>query len=119
MRDGLPLRMNRAVCSKATVQSFLWIRSSIQPSNLIQAVNPRCIIRRALVSALVWSATCVVQAQVLPVTNNIKLWLKADAGVTTNSSGGVAQWDDLSGNVNTANGPGREWVSSRRLLRSA
>src|SRR5688572_14486979 len=31
-------------------------------------------------------------AQTLTVTNDLQLWLRADAGVTTNASGGVTQW---------------------------
>jgi hypothetical protein len=42
------------------------------------------------------------QAQTLTVTNDLALWLRADAGVTTNASGGVIQWDDQSTNANNA-----------------
>ena len=41
-------------------------------------------------------------AQNLPVTTDLQLWLKADAGVTVDGSGGVTQWDDQSGNANHA-----------------
>ena len=41
-------------------------------------------------------------AQALTVTNNLQLWLKADAGVTTNASGAVTQWADQSGAGNNA-----------------
>lgn len=38
-----------------------------------------------------------------PTTSaNLKLWLKADAGVTTTASGAVSEWDDQSGNGNNA-----------------
>jgi hypothetical protein len=40
--------------------------------------------------------------QTLTVTNELRLWLKADAGVTTNASGGVMQWVDQSTNANNA-----------------
>ncbi len=37
-----------------------------------------------------------------PTTNDLRLWLRADAGITTNSDGTVAQWNDGSGNGNNA-----------------
>ncbi|HEY3855742.1 MAG TPA: immunoglobulin domain-containing protein, partial [Verrucomicrobiae bacterium] len=38
-----------------------------------------------------------------PVTSGeLQLWLKADAGVITNASGQVSQWEDQSGNTNDA-----------------
>jgi hypothetical protein len=46
-----------------------------------------------------------------PVPTGLSVWLKADAGVTTNASGGVTTWSDQSGNgndavqVNDANAP--------------
>lgn len=36
---------------------------------------------------------------------NLALWLKADAGVTTNGSGGVTDWADQSGKGNNASAP--------------
>jgi hypothetical protein len=54
-------------------------------------------------------------AQVLSVTNNLSLWLKAYLGVTTNASG-VSLWADQSGNGNdaTQSNPSREpqWVQN-------
>jgi hypothetical protein len=58
------------------------------------------------------------QAQVAPggVTNGLKLWLKADAGVTVAT--GVSQWNDQSGNGNNvsqataANQPGYNTVTN-------
>jgi hypothetical protein len=41
-------------------------------------------------------------AQTLNDTNGLALWLKADAGVTTHPSGGVALWADQSTNANNA-----------------
>jgi hypothetical protein len=41
-------------------------------------------------------------AQTLTVTNDLALWLRADAGVTTNAGGVVVQWDDQSTNANNA-----------------
>jgi hypothetical protein len=41
-------------------------------------------------------------SQTLTVTDGLALWLRADAGVTTNENGLVMQWDDQSGNVNHA-----------------
>jgi hypothetical protein len=40
--------------------------------------------------------------QTLTVTDGLMLWLRADAGVTTNENGLVMQWDDQSGNLNHA-----------------
>ena len=37
-----------------------------------------------------------------PVKDHLQLWLKADAGVTTNASGGVTGWADQSGQNNNA-----------------
>ena len=36
----------------------------------------------------------------LPLASNLKLWVKADAGVVSDINGNVAQWMDLSGNGN-------------------
>ncbi|MCL5098765.1 MAG: LamG domain-containing protein, partial [Candidatus Omnitrophica bacterium] len=36
-------------------------------------------------------------APTLTVTNNLQLWLEADAGVTTNAAGAVTAWGDQSG----------------------
>jgi hypothetical protein len=48
------------------------------------------------------SAALTLSAQNLPVTSDLQLWLKADAGVTLDGGGGVTQWDDQSGNGNHA-----------------
>ena len=48
------------------------------------------------------AAAGALHAQVLTVTNGLQLWLKADAGVTTNAAGGVTQWTDQSPNGNNA-----------------
>ena len=58
--------------------------------------------RSALAVLLLLSARPASNAQVLTVTNNLQLWLKADAGVATNASGGVTQWTDQSPNGNNA-----------------
>lgn len=47
-------------------------------------------------------ATASLHAQVLPITNNLQLWLSADVGVTTNASGQVSAWADQSGLGNNA-----------------
>lgn len=41
-------------------------------------------------------------AQSLSVTNSLQLWLKADAGITTNAAGHVTGWNDQSGKNNHA-----------------
>src|ERR1043166_4140267 len=48
------------------------------------------------------SATVNLDAQVLPITNGLQLWLNADVGVTTNGSGQVTAWADQSGLANNA-----------------
>src|SRR5216117_3842212 len=46
-----------------------------------------------------------LQAQSLPITNGLQLWLNADVGVTTNASGQVTAWADQSGLANNATQP--------------
>lgn len=61
-----------------------------------------------LVGALgmtLWQAAFNTPAQTLSVTNGLKLWLKADAGLTTNQSGAVTTWADQSGLGNHATAP--------------
>lgn len=58
---------------------------------------------RALLTETCLSLTCLVASgyvddQRLPVAKGLKLWLRADAGVTTNASGHVSLWRDQSGN---------------------
>jgi hypothetical protein len=43
-----------------------------------------------------------------PVTNGLGLWLKPDAGIVTNSTGNVIEWDDQSGNANNAYQPSND-----------
>ena len=50
--------------------------------------------------AVGWTFTA--SAQSLTITNSLQLWLKADAGVTTNASGNVTAWNDQSGKNNHA-----------------
>src|ERR1039458_1219234 len=59
---------------------------------------------RKLTPALLLAATIPLSspAQTLPVTAGLQLWLKADAGITTNSSGLVTTWADQSGKRNDA-----------------
>lgn len=45
---------------------------------------------------------CHLFAQSTPPTNSLQLWVKADAGVTTNATGLVEKWADQSGNGNDA-----------------
>jgi hypothetical protein len=63
------------------------------------------LVRRCLPTLLVVFATLSASAQTLTVTNGLQLWLRADAGITTNASGGVTQWSDQSGNANHATQP--------------
>ncbi len=56
-----------------------------------------CVLAVALIGACFTGA-----AQSLPVTHGLQLWLKADAGVTTNAAGLVSAWADQSGQGNNA-----------------
>ncbi len=55
-------------------------------------------------SNVTFSVTATATSAVLPVVSSgtLQLWLKADAGVVTNSTGQVSQWQDQSGNANHA-----------------
>src|SRR5437868_2555791 len=59
---------------------------------------------RKLTPALLLAATMPLSspAQTLPVNTGLQLWLKSDAGVTTNSTGLVTKWADQSGIGNDA-----------------
>ena len=59
---------------------------------------------RGLALVLLFAAALPLRsgAQTLPVTAGLQLWLKADAGITTNSSGLVTKWADQSGMGNDA-----------------
>src|ERR1019366_6418432 len=46
-----------------------------------------------------------LQAQTLPITNGLQLWLIGDVGVTTNASAQVTAWADQSGLGNNATQP--------------
>jgi Bacterial Ig domain/Concanavalin A-like lectin/glucanases superfamily len=64
------------------------------------------------INLLVGAAYCAValinlglQAQTLPITAGLQLWLNADVGVTTNASAQVTAWADQSGLGNNATQP--------------
>jgi hypothetical protein len=54
------------------------------------------------ISAALLTTAVTSVAQTLTVTDGLVLWLRADAGVTTNENGLVMQWDDQSGSLNHA-----------------
>src|SRR5829696_3345542 len=60
-----------------------------------------CSLCRSVFVTLLFTAIAA-PAQTLTVTNDLAVWLRADAGVTTNASGGVTQWADQSTNANSA-----------------
>ncbi|HKS38643.1 MAG TPA: Ig-like domain-containing protein, partial [Verrucomicrobiae bacterium] len=66
-------------------------------------MNPtqRLPLSLAVVTLLLLTAGSA-HAQILTVTNGLQLWLKADAGVTTNAGGAVTTWADQSPNANNA-----------------
>jgi hypothetical protein len=72
-----------------------------QPLIKIQTMKTQPLFRVGLSLALLAGALGTF-AQSLTVTNDLQLWLKADAGVTTNASGGVTQWTDQTTNGNNA-----------------
>ncbi len=59
----------------------------------------KCSILAPLLAA---SWIVAVSAQTLTVTNDLQLWLKADAGVTAGAGGIVTAWQDQSGKGNNA-----------------
>lgn len=69
--------------------------------NPFQPMKTHSLIRRLVSVCLLTGITSSV-AQTLDVTNGLQLWLKADAGVTTDLNGGVTQWEDQSGEANHA-----------------
>jgi len=60
------------------------------------------LIAHWLPAALLVAGASDCFAQTLTVSNDLQLWLKADAGVTANDAGGVILWEDQSGNANHA-----------------
>lgn len=66
-------------------------------------MSPSIRLSLSLATATLLLATAgSAPAQILTVTNGLQLWLKADAGVTTNATGGVTAWVDQSPNANNA-----------------
>ena len=55
-----------------------------------------------LLAVVLLAGTQTSFPQTFTVTNDLRLWLKGDAGITTNASGGVVQWGDQSTNGNNA-----------------
>jgi hypothetical protein len=81
---------------------------SVTSSNAVLSVGPLPVITvqprsQAAVAGTNVSLSVSVDA-VLPAVNSgtLRLWLKGDAGVITNSAGQVSQWRDQSGNTNHA-----------------
>jgi hypothetical protein len=70
---------------------------------MMKAIN-RILIVSSVYAGLAWTAS-TLQAQTLPITTGLQLWLKADYGVGTNSTGLVTNWLDASGNGNNAAPP--------------
>src|ERR1043165_7934367 len=82
----------------------------LQISVLIDQVSPPKIpnnlmtIRTSLLAITIGTSFFAndLLAQTLPVTTGLHLWLKADAGVTTNGTGLITGWADQSGQGNNA-----------------
>ena len=68
---------------------------------------PRLAVSVVLSATFLWTASItLLRAQpVEPPKQNLQLWLKADAGVTADASGGVTAWADQSGQANHAAQP--------------
>src|SRR6266516_2170158 len=76
------------------------LRTSHQPD--AKSMKAQELIAYWLPAALLVAGASDCFAQTLTVSNDLQLWLKADAGVTTNAAGGVILWEDQSGNANHA-----------------
>jgi len=70
--------------------------------NQFQLMKTHSLIRCLVPAILLLAGTAGSFAQTLTITNGLQLWLRADAGVTTNAGGGVTQWLDQSTNANNA-----------------
>ena len=57
---------------------------------------------RSLVCLLLLNAGYSVYAQSSPPTNGLKLWLRADSGITADQNGNISCWADQSGLANDA-----------------
>src|SRR5437762_612395 len=68
-------------------------------------MKPNNTSRFFLFTAVFLSGAVTSFAQSLTVTNDLQLWLRSDAGVTTNAAGGVTAWTDQSTNANNAAQP--------------
>ncbi len=66
---------------------------------------PQPAIATGLMALVLGFQAIDLRAQALPITNGLQLWLKADAGVGTNSSGQVTAWADQSGMGQVARPP--------------
>ena len=65
--------------------------------------SPKYISAGFLSSCCAWSLLIIpAQAQTLPVTTNLQLWLKADAGITADGAGNVLSWADQSSSLDVA-----------------
>src|SRR5229473_2207494 len=71
----------------------------IHPHQITRKKLCRSIMLACAASVSLLALAPCAQAQ-LPYTNNLRIWLKADAGVTTNGSGQVTSWLDQSANGN-------------------
>jgi hypothetical protein len=86
------------------VKLLILRRGSLSPDQMLK----RRMVYRPLLWAIIaaWGLVPLtnvqLQAQTLPVTSGLQLWLKADVGITTNASGQVSAWADQSGFGNNA-----------------
>src|SRR5882757_2709243 len=86
------------------VKLLMLRRGSLSPDQMLK----RRMVYRPLLWAIIaaWGLVPLtnvqLQAQTLPVTNGLQLWLKADVGITKNASGQVTAWADQSGFGNNA-----------------
>jgi hypothetical protein len=74
-------------------------------SNLSQHRGAAPLLRSIILTGVLALCSLSLHAQNLTVTNSLQLWLKADAGITTNTSGAVTAWADQSGKANNAAQP--------------
>src|SRR5262245_18046788 len=88
----LPLLLNLD-CGKTSTLPKPWRNMS--------SLNPFLLCRLAII-LVAMLCTVTIRAQTSPPTNSLQLWVRADAGVTTNATGQVEKWADQSGKGNDA-----------------
>lgn len=91
-----------AISTNGVTTNSIAVRTGTNGQAAICALMPPSWQSLNQITAAAWSGTNEVQVTFTATAlQGIKLWLRADAGVT-NSAGAVSAWADQSGNANTA-----------------